>query len=123
MPAHASQAADPLAAIPMIAPSVTARDAEGAVQLVQRRVLGTGALGRFCSRLGLAPDRRIQLDARASKFWRLIDGKRTLHEIAELIAPELGASPADARSLTVQFTRDLMLRELVVLQVEKPAKV
>ena len=113
---------DPLAAIPMIAPSVDARtEADGVVQLRQKRALGGGALGRLCSRMGFSPDRRINLDARASRFWSLIDGQRTLHEIADRVATEWSVSPTDARSLAVQFTRDLMIRELIVLRVEQPA--
>ena len=54
---------DPLDAIPLIASSVDARaDSEGIVQLLQKRSLARGALGRLCTKLGLTPDRRINLD-------------------------------------------------------------
>jgi hypothetical protein len=115
-PAH-----DPLDAVPIVAPGVEARvDENGIVQLMQKRMLGRGLVGRMCTKLGLTPDRRINLDERASKFWAQVDGERNLHAVAAEMAERFSLSPSDARSLTVQFTRDLMIRDLIVLRIPQP---
>jgi len=109
---------DPLAAVPRIAPDVEAEvDNLGLIQ-VRRRYHAHSRLGRL---LRFRYQRQLHLDAPGSFYWRQIDGTRTLETIAARVSAERQCPLADARRAVATFTRDLMQRDLVQLQVEDPS--
>jgi hypothetical protein len=113
---------DPLAARPVVPPTVEMRrDREGRVHLRRPVSLGPGWLGRMLMRWGLVPARRTLLDERGSGFWELIDGERTLREIATLLRDTLHLDSAAAEEAVVLFTKMLMRRGLIALDVRPRA--
>ena len=112
---------DPLDAVPQISAGVEAKTAANRhIQLRQIRP-ARSRLERFCSNtLKLQRAVRINLDERGSFFWELIDSRRNLHEIARRLAREYELSADQARTATIIFTRELMRRG--VLQLELPRR-
>lgn len=116
---QALPARDPLAAVPLLAANVEfGTDNLGLIQL-RRRLEPKGPLTRTMTRwAGLRYAARLNLDAAGSFFWRQIDGRRTLDAIAAALAAQFAWSTDQARTAVLEFTRVLMLRHLIRLQVE-----
>jgi hypothetical protein len=55
-----------------------------------------------------------------TSIWELINGKRTVREIAGLIAGDYDVSHDRALSDTVEFLRDLNEKGLVTIKVQSP---
>ncbi|MDQ7006119.1 MAG: PqqD family protein [Acidobacteriota bacterium] len=66
--------------------------------------------------------RILGLNETGSRIWELLDGRRTLTEIADLLARETGAPRPDVQAEVTAFVADLASRELVV-QTGKAAPV
>ena len=60
---------------------------------------------------------RLDLDALGSAYWRLVDGRRTLRQVASALARELSREEEACRKATLQFTRSLVVRHFVDLQL------
>jgi len=113
---------DPLDAVPLVSAGVEARTA--ADRHVQLRYVrpAQGRVARFCAdTLKLRPTVRVNLDERGSFFWGLIDNRTNLHEIARRLAREFGLSADQAWTATIVFTRDLMRRGLIQLELPRRA--
>jgi len=109
---------DPLLAVPQVADGVEARaDSRGRIQLRRRMDPGRGMAGLLTRRLKFERVARVNLDEAGSRFWHLIDGLRTIEEIADAMAGETGTDADACRRATVEFTRSLVLRHFVVLRV------
>jgi hypothetical protein len=111
---------DPLDAVPRVTAGVEAKTAaDGRVQL---RYLppARSRLERFCRHtLQLQRAVRINLDERGSFFWGLIDSRRNLHDVARRVAREYGLSADQAWTATIVFTRELMRRGVVQLELPR----
>jgi hypothetical protein len=115
-------ARDPLLAIPHINQDVEARtDPDDHIHL--RRVMPPkNRVDRFFLMITRTDrDYCLEFDDYGSYFWLQIDGRRDLHAIARAVAGHFGMSLDDARAATVRFTRDLMLRHMVHLEIPRPA--
>ncbi|OPZ28396.1 MAG: hypothetical protein BWZ02_01323 [Lentisphaerae bacterium ADurb.BinA184] len=113
---------NPFDAVPLVAPGVSIRAGGEAGSAFLRAELDTPDTrrGRFLRRLHMQRAAHIKLDPQGTVFWRLIDGRRDLGEIACAIARELGLAEKDAREATIRFTRDLMLRNYIMLKISPP---
>jgi hypothetical protein len=60
--------------------------------------------------------RNVQLDAQGSLFFTLVDGQRTLRQIAAVMAGR-GATAAEMERRVMLFVRELMQRDLLSLRV------
>jgi hypothetical protein len=109
---------DPLAAVPVIPPTVTAQTgADGRLRL-WREVPPRTALGRLLARrLHWVRRRGVELDERGTRFWREIDGRRSLHAIARRLHVGLRTPYEESERAVIEFTRQLMLRGLVALRL------
>ena len=113
-------AQDPFLAKPLVVPGVEfGRDSLGLIQ-IRRHIEPKGRLTRTMSRLfkmNYAP--RVNLDRPGSSFLALIDGRRTLGEIAAEMEREFSWSVAQSRHATIEFTATLMKRGVIALQVNR----
>ena len=50
-----------------------------------------------------------------TSIWELINGKRTVREIADLVAGDFDVSCDQALADTIEFLQDLKVKELVIL--------
>ena len=111
-------AGDPLAAVPRVAEGVEARpDARDRVQLRKRWRPATGVRGFLARVLKYEHTSRLDLDEMGSDYWRLVDGRRTLAAIAARLAERRGLGEDECRKAALRFTRSLMLRHFVDLEV------
>ena len=109
---------DPLLAVPRVAPGATAVPSNGGM-LVTRKVQLRSLMGRLAARLGGRPSVRVVLDERGAFFWDRIDGQRSLAVIANELQAQFVLDAAVARWCVIEFTKQLMRRNLVELKVEK----
>jgi hypothetical protein len=70
-------------------------------------------LGRSAA---LPDPRKLQLDSLGSFVWELLDGKRTVRQIAETLAQEFQLHPKEAEVSVTQFLRSLGQRGLIGLR-------
>jgi hypothetical protein len=113
-------ARDPLAAIPLRPTNVELRrDDAGCIHLrLCLRVYGWRA--RIGRRLRYDFCRIVALDAHGTRFYELVDGERSLRAIAAALAGPLGRSVAESERAVVFYTRDLMRRGFLDLNVSLP---
>jgi hypothetical protein len=64
---------------------------------------------------------RVALDGAARFFWKQVDGRVSLAEIAAAVRREYGMGEDEARRATIEFTKSLMRRRLIDLRIEGPA--
>ena len=117
---YTGPARDPLKAIPQVCQGVESRtDPEDHIHL--RRVIPPrNRIDRFFLMMtGTDRDFRMEFDDYGTYFWQQIDGRRDLHTIAQAIARKFSLPLEDARAASLQFTRDLMLRHMVQLEVKR----
>jgi hypothetical protein len=109
-------ARNPLEAIPGIAPGVE-WDVDN-LDMVQIRI--TPARQGWMGRL-LGPPRKkiIKLDERGSFFFKSIGRRRTLGDIAAMLSKRFEVPEQEARLAVVAFTRTLMNRGLIFLEVKR----
>jgi hypothetical protein len=111
--------ADPLAVIPCHAPGVEVKESpEGDYHLRKRYPPGRGLMAFMKKRLGWRHECYYNLDARGTEFWKLLNGERTLHEVAAIVQQRWELEEAEARRAAVQYVRSLMLRNLLELEVK-----
>ena len=65
---------------------------------------------------GAPRDGKLQLDALGTAVWDLIDGRRTLREIAAAFADVHQLEPKEAQAAVAQFARELGRRGLIGLR-------
>ncbi len=53
-----------------------------------------------------------------TRIWDLVDGKRSLYDIAGVISDEFEISSEEALQDTIEFVEDLVKRKMLVLGVE-----
>lgn len=112
---------DPLLAIPRPAPCVEWRQEPSDLVQLRRELPPRSRLdGVFRRWLRTPRQIRVNLDAHGSFFWRQVDGRRNLASIAAALATQFGLPAEDARVATVRFTRDLMVRSLLQLEIPTP---
>lgn len=111
---------DPLTAIPLVTPGVEARaDAANLIQLRYQLPARSRLEHFFAITLQFRPPLRINLDERGSCFWRLIDGERNLHRIAERLGATFSLPREQANQAVMLFTRELMRRGVIRLEIRK----
>ena len=111
-------ARDPLDAVPLVADGVEARVGQGGLVQIKRTWRpARGIRGLLARTLKYEHTARLDLDALGSAYWRLVDGRRTLREIAAGLARESLQSERECRKATLQFTRSLVVRHFVDLKL------
>ena len=112
-PAH-----DPLTAVPLRPDGLeTAVDGAGLLHLRMRPRLA-GMRKRIADLLGYDYSRRLELDACGSLYYQLVDGRRSLREIADEMARRGHGTPEEMAARVVLFTKQLMTRNMIWLKVE-----
>lgn len=93
-------------------------DSQSCYQLKMRLSSKPGFLGRLSERLGLHRDVRVDLDSRGSFFWSQVDGSQDLRSIEKKIREQFSLSLQESREATILFTKMLMLRHLIQLELK-----
>ncbi len=116
---------DPFDAVPVRNDLAEAReDSQGCYQLRLRLPPKPGMASFLANKLGFHRDVRVDLDRHGSFYWAQIDGQRDLHAIEEKVRREFSLDRQDSRRATLVFTKMLMLRHLVQLDLrDQPAPV
>ncbi len=92
-------------------------DSRSCYQLKMRLPPKPGVGGRLSEKLGLHRDVRVDLDSRGSFFWSQIDGRQNLRAIEKKIRDQFSLKPQESREATLLFTKTLMLRHLIQLDL------
>jgi hypothetical protein len=109
---------DPLAVTPEAEQGVDARiDEQNLLQLRRRFTTRGGIYGWISRKLRYRHEVRINLDERGTRFWQLMDGRRSLDAIAAALGREFDLEQSKAREAAILFTKMLMTRHLVYLRV------
>jgi hypothetical protein len=67
-------------------------------------------------------DVRVDLDQHGTAFWKLVDGKRSLGEIEAILRKDMGMEELESKRAVILFTKGLMLRHLLALQMMDDSK-
>ncbi len=109
---------DPFEAVPVRDPRAEHReDGRKCYQIRMRLEPGEGVGQGLAFRLGLHKDVRVDLDVHGSYFWSVVDGERNLYAIEKMIRKKFSLKAEDSRKATLLFTRTLMLRHLIQLNL------
>jgi len=110
---------DPLAVTPSAEADVEARvDNKDLLQLRRRFATRGGLYGWLSRKLGYRHEVRVNLDEVGTRFWQLVDGRRSLDQIAATLGGEFDLERSKAREAVILFTKMLMTRRLVYLKVQ-----
>ena len=114
---------DPFAVVPLIPPGVELRrDSAGLIQL--RLALPVkGLKKRIADWLGHEYSRKVALDEYGTLYFSLVDGRRTLRVIVDAMMEQKGGTRKDMEERVILFTRVLMTRAMIVLEVPREAQV
>ena len=115
--AAAQPGRDPMLAVPRISEGVVVEAAPNGVTVSRCLPPGRGAGGWLVRRLGGKMPMRVVLDERGAFFWGRIDGQRSLTVILGELQARFGLDPAVARWCIIEFTKQLMRRNLVELKI------
>ncbi len=121
-PAPAFPRRNPLEAVPCIPVHIESGvDNLGLIQL-RRPIQPKGFLTQRITRLtGFNCASRLNLDACGSFYWQQINGEKNLALISQAFAEKFQCPIEDARAAVLQFTRTLMLRNMVSLRLSQVA--
>jgi hypothetical protein len=109
---------DPLDAVPHISPGVEARADKAGHFQVRMELPPKPGLSEFLARnLGMRRAFRLQLDEQGTFFWNQIDGETNLKEISRRLRKQYKLKHEEAVSATVLFTKMLMARYVVQLEI------
>jgi hypothetical protein len=109
---------DPFDAVPIKNEQAEIRkDSQGCYQVRLRLKPKPGIASYLANKLGFHRDLRVDLDQHGSYFWAQVDGHRDLRAIEKKLRKRFSLEPDDSRKATLMFTKMLMLRHLVVLDV------
>jgi len=118
---------NPLQAIPVPEQGVeTKYDPKSRAQL--RRVLPPkrGMYAWISKRMGYQHFTRIDLDEGGSLFWKEVDGKTSLNEVANRLKESFDCTHEQAIKACLTFSRELMLRRMICLRIpgdeDQPAR-
>jgi hypothetical protein len=117
-PGGAAAARDPLDAVPVAHENVeTAGDDAGNMHLRRKIEVRKGFFAPVARLLRLKRYKQLDLDKRGARFWRLIDGKRSLKTISSAMASECAADSKEMEKAVMLYTKALMLRGFVGLKI------
>lgn len=111
---------DPLDGIPEIAPNVETRVQDDGGLLLRRELQPAGRVERFLR--GIFKQkyfRKFALDSKGAYFWSQIDGELPLRRIVGNVREYFDFSEEQAVNATLTYTRELMLRGLIIIKVKK----
>lgn len=114
---------DPLAVVPVVADGVESRvDNHNLIQ-IRKEFAPCTRVQRFCTKvLRMRRVFRLNLDEMGTCFWRQIDGRRNVEQIAAALSKEYDLEEKKAVAAVIAFTRSLMLRHIINLEVPPDAR-
>jgi len=112
----------PLHAIPVRLPDTESRtDSQGQLHL-RRPIASRGPIDAWFRRiLRLDSHINLQLDKNGAVFWSMVDDRSSLREIARGLAETFHLETAAAQDSVVCFTKMLMTRHFLALQIPNAA--
>jgi hypothetical protein len=114
---------DPLAAVPLVPEGVTATATpDGGLELCRDLRPKNRLHGWIARTLRWDLSVRVRLDATGAVFWSCVDGRRTVREVAEVLAGRLQARPDAARQAVVQYIGTLMRKGWIQLRLAIPPR-
>lgn len=112
--------ADPLCAVPVATATRVEPVPAGGLLLYKSEPPRGRIAAFFGERLGFGRERRFELDEIGARFYREVDGRRSLAEIEAILVREFGLDESRARDAVIAFTGGLMRRGLLALSVAAP---
>ena len=110
---------DPFEAVPVRNNLAECRTGSaGHAQLRMRVPPKPGLQGFLARHLGFHRDVRVDLDEHGSFFWSQVDGQQDLRSIERKVRKKYALAPEDSEKATIMFTKMLMLRHLIQLNIE-----
>jgi hypothetical protein len=97
-------------------------DEQGRLQLKQSPPPGRGLRGFLARHFSMFPSRRACLDEKGTFFWQQIDGQTTLGEIEARLREHYRLEQRQSMDAVVLFTKMLMRRGLIALQLPDQAQ-
>jgi len=108
---------DPFAVVPVKPEDVELkRDSHGMIHL-RLTAKPDGLTGKLVDWLRYDYTRKLELDETGTLYYSCVDGHTTLDTITNRIAEKLEISRQDAERNVIQFTKNLMMRNLLSLMV------
>ncbi len=106
-----------LEAVPLVQPDVEVKANPKRNELLLRRTFPRqeGFWHKVLYWLGHQPQIRTRLDPGGAFFWKQVDGRRTLGQIAQVLAQRFNVPEDRAREAALHFARSLMLRRFLLL--------
>lgn len=109
---------DPFEAVPVRNARAQHRvDSNSCYQIRMRLDPGHGVKALIAGRLGFHRDVRVNLDERGTFYWSQVNGKQNLESIEKKLRSKFALDADESRTATLMFTKMLMLRHLVYLDV------
>jgi hypothetical protein len=81
--------------------------------VVAREIEGELIIVPLASGIGDAEDELYTLNSTGHAIWRMLDGKRTLRDVAVLLSDEFDASAADLEKDVIGLVNELMKRRML----------
>jgi hypothetical protein len=107
-----------LRGIPVILPGITSEEREGERMVyIPRQAYARGLMRKLLKAPPPEPG-RVLLDDLGNTVWDLIDGKRTVKEIAERFAREKQLHPREAEASVIAFLQMLMKRNIIGIMMK-----
>ena len=114
---------DPFDAVVHRAPRAEARvDGNTGAQLRMELTPKPGVQERLARWLGFRRAVRVNLDEHGTAFWDLVDGERNLRDIERSLRDQLELEEDESKRATILFARALMLRGMLYVELDMPAK-
>jgi len=108
---------DPLAVVPLVPPTVNVEQDDRGLLRLRQEIVVKGMRKRFAHWFGFDYTRTFELDDYGTQYFRLVDGKKTIREIVNEMMSKLGGRRADVERAVMLFTKQLMLKNMLVLHV------
>ncbi|MFP4379981.1 MAG: PqqD family protein [Candidatus Sumerlaeia bacterium] len=91
---------------------------------IRKQIKPEPGISDFLARkLKFRKDIRVDLDQTGTFFWQQIDGKQSLGDIEKKMREKFDLSEQDAKRSVIIFTKGLMLRHLIALQMSEDERI
>ncbi len=108
---------NPLEIVPAKGTGAEWKEIEGGIR-VRFRLPDRNKIERWTARVfGMKRQAEINFDQMGSAYWRLLDGKRNLRQIAHRLGKEFDLQDEKSREATVTFTKQLLMRGIITIRL------
>ena len=113
---------DPLGVIPLLADNVEVKTDSSGMMQAKVTTPVTGLRKWLTEHFHYVYSRRFALDEYGTHYLSLVDGKRTLRQIVTDLTGKLNKDNIETEKAVLLFTKTMMIKGIVVLQVPPEAQ-